>query len=143
MDLEPDVEIVLVHGIGRQQQGATLAGFANRFGRSLRARFGAESVTQSATHLRSVPVASTTFALKSPQHDLDHVVRIREAFWAESFHPPKTGAVLRWALVLAPLAVAARGVHLVQYSVWRWWDHPLHWWRIVLAGAFALASWPL
>ena len=137
------VDIVLVHGIGRQREGANLVTFSNQLVRVLRAEFGRDAVVQTDTHLRGAAPARTTLTIGDVEEAGACSVTIREAHWADAFHPPKTRAVLLWALKLAPLAVVARSVHIVRNAVWRWWDHPLEWWRIVFAAVLAVVVWPL
>ena len=137
------IDVVLVHGIGTQREGTTVTSFSNHLARALRAEFGSDAVTQTNTYIRDASPARTTLTLTDTSDRAPWSVTIREAHWADVFHPPKTRAVLGWALLLAPLAVVVRSVHIVRNAVWRWWDHPLDWWRIVFASVIAVAAWPI
>lgn len=132
--------MVVVHGIGRQEPGATMARYVD----ALVARWLRQpgwNATVSRADLRAAP-PQARLDLTTVEGDTLRVL-ITEGYWADAFDPPGSRVVLRWVGWVAPLAAVTRGLEAVSDAFARWWPHPLHWWRILAALALTVLGLPI
>jgi hypothetical protein len=116
--------IVLVHGVGYQQQGETLLAWSGRLIRMLAARYSGDRPTPpDLVHQSTIDLDGGKLSLievRIPGRDgrpAQHW-RVTEAFWAASIQPPSVGTVLRWLGARGAAALAAPGAAVVRNSVY-------------------------
>jgi hypothetical protein len=115
---KPELGILFVHGIGEQLQGETLVHFADPLSRWLTrwltkgGRTEAAVGSQDGTHvvitdteLEPSGPAHCLMTIEAPDHEPFGGKRrwlLAESWWAETFRPPKTTALLLWLLLVLP-----------------------------------------
>lgn len=111
----PELGLLFVHGIGDQRQGETLTTWADAVVSYLRGSLGPESVTLGDAFLRPKPddpLAPSHLDLEVAFPGAPEPIRwrIAEAWWAESFGPPRFRDLAFWAFLSLPYTVLAHVV---------------------------------
>ncbi len=135
------VNVVVVHGIGRQERGSTAGRLVDALHRHWTDDVGAGSATVHGAELVEGGIPEISLSLAVADETVQVVVT--EAYWADAFYPPSVRDVLRWVGWVAPLAAVTRGIEAVSDSFARWWPHPWHWWRIVAAVVLTVLGLPV
>ncbi len=114
-----DLGLLLVHGIGRQRQGDTLAPIANALLDWLRARGDGVRVEVERARLKDAQrPAEAVLVLRGPRST--RRILLVESFWADAFDPPGFFGVLRWVLGSGGWLVFRHLVNLPRR--WQWWQ---------------------
>jgi hypothetical protein len=114
----PELGVLFVHGIGEQRQGETLVHFTDPISRWLARWLTSGKDTEAAVGAvdeTRVSVGETVLGGAEPAHltltvegaeELSlpgrHRWLLAESWWAETFQPPKTTALLLWMLLILP-----------------------------------------
>ena len=163
-DAEHELGVLFVHGIGEQRQGQTLVRFADPISRWLarwltgggrtEAGVGTPDETRVAvgdTDLTGAEPAHALLTIESaPELGLPgrHRWLLTESWWAETFEPPKTTALLLWMLLILPYVTVIQFSELLRRASRRphrrgWGGRLTRAWRIFLFVLAYVLSLPL
>ncbi|HEX2033699.1 MAG TPA: hypothetical protein VHS99_05920 [Chloroflexota bacterium] len=141
--------IVVTHGVGSQRRGEQLDTVLEPLVAFLSRSLGQEQVRVTArTTLDEHKVADAIIYLGPPEAEQPFEEwHVREAWWAESFHPSQSGTALVWALraAVTHVAASARSVVVTNLLAMRGKRQGTGVWRIPVSGfwfqAMNVASW--
>ena len=115
MSGKADVGVLFVHGIGDQEEGATVSAWTDALVATLR-----EVLGERAVEVRSAVLGSDASDANAPAHvDLDVYFpnatqavrwRLAEGWWAKSFSPPRFAELAWWAVFVLPYTILAHFV---------------------------------
>lgn len=157
----PELGVLFVHGIGEQRQGETLVHFTDPISRWLARWLTGGKTTEAAVGAPDgtrVSVGKTVLGGAEPAHLLltiegaeelslpgRHRWLLAESWWAETFQPPKTTALLLWMLLILPYVTMIQFCEQMLRAVRR--PSPLGWTlrvaRLVLRAFFYVCALPL
>jgi hypothetical protein len=118
-----DLGVLFVHGVGDQERGQTLSLWGDALTDWLRGWSGDDAVDVTAAHLvldDTDPAAPAyldlTVSLGTAGSDQRHVVqwRLAEAWWAQSFGPPRFREMAVWGFTVAPYALIGHFVSRLE-----------------------------
>jgi hypothetical protein len=157
----PELGVLFVHGIGEQRQGETLVHFTDPISRWLARWLTCGKATEAAVGAPDgtrVSVGETVLGGAEPAHLLltvegaeelslrgQHRWLLAESWWAETFQPPKTTALLLWMLLILPYVTLIQFCEQMLRALRR--PAPLGWTlriaRLLLRAFFYVCALPL
>ena len=157
----PELGVLFVHGIGEQRQGETLVRFTDPISRWLARWLTCGKDTEAAVGAPDgtrVSVGETVLGGAEPAHLLltiegaeelslpgRHRWLLAESWWAETFQPPKTTALLLWMLLILPYVTLIQFCEQMLRALRR--PAPLGWTlrvaRLALRAFFYVCALPL